>query len=87
MSDDVSALFAKKREKKLKKNVVKMDDVGQVLERRAKKQVCWIMKLSFYLDFCVFLGGESDGGYGRREAGCRRRSLFEESCTRRERLD
>lgn len=39
MSDDVSALFAKKREKKLKKNVVKMDDVSQVLERRAKKQV------------------------------------------------
>uniref|UniRef100_A0A1I7XGA3 Protein CDV3 homolog n=1 Tax=Heterorhabditis bacteriophora TaxID=37862 RepID=A0A1I7XGA3_HETBA len=37
MSDDLSAFFAKKKDKK-KKNVVKMDDVGQILERKVKRQ-------------------------------------------------
>ncbi|CAJ0941821.1 unnamed protein product, partial [Mesorhabditis belari] len=38
MSDDLSALFAKRKEKKQKKNVVSMDAVGEVLQRRARKQ-------------------------------------------------
>ncbi|CAI2349547.1 unnamed protein product [Caenorhabditis sp. 36 PRJEB53466] len=37
MSDDLSAFFAKKKDKK-KKTAVKIEDVGQVLERRAKRQ-------------------------------------------------
>ncbi|CAI4227933.1 unnamed protein product [Auanema sp. JU1783] len=37
MSDDLSAFFAKKKDKK-KKTVVKMDEVGQILERKAKRQ-------------------------------------------------
>ncbi|CAI5446773.1 unnamed protein product [Caenorhabditis angaria] len=37
MSDDLSAFFAKKKDKK-KKAAVKIEDVGQALERRAKRQ-------------------------------------------------
>uniref|UniRef100_A0A8R1HYZ3 Uncharacterized protein n=1 Tax=Caenorhabditis japonica TaxID=281687 RepID=A0A8R1HYZ3_CAEJA len=37
MSDDLSAFFAKKKDKK-KKTAVKIEEVGQVLERRAKRQ-------------------------------------------------
>ena len=39
MSDDVTALFAKKKDKKSKKNVFKMDEVGEILERKVKRQV------------------------------------------------
>lgn len=39
MSTDLSAFFAKKNDKRKKNAVVKMDEVGQILERRAKKQV------------------------------------------------
>lgn len=39
MSDDLSAFFAKKKDKK-KKNVVKMEDVGHILELKVKRQVC-----------------------------------------------
>lgn len=35
---DVSALFNKKKDKKAKKNVVKMDEVGLILERKARRQ-------------------------------------------------
>ncbi|KAK5978239.1 hypothetical protein GCK32_022554 [Trichostrongylus colubriformis] len=38
MSDDLSAFFAKKKDKK-KKNVVKMEDVGHILELKVKRQV------------------------------------------------
>ncbi|CAJ0598505.1 unnamed protein product [Cylicocyclus nassatus] len=37
MSDDLSAFFAKKKDKK-KKNVVKMEDVGHILELKVKRQ-------------------------------------------------
>ncbi|CAP38099.2 Protein CBG21101 [Caenorhabditis briggsae] len=37
MSDDLSAFFAKKKDKK-KKTAVKIEEVGQALERRAKRQ-------------------------------------------------
>uniref|UniRef100_A0A1I7TEX9 Protein CDV3 homolog n=1 Tax=Caenorhabditis tropicalis TaxID=1561998 RepID=A0A1I7TEX9_9PELO len=37
MSDDLSAFFAKKKDKK-KKAAVKIEEVGQALERRAKRQ-------------------------------------------------
>ncbi|CCD65315.1 Protein CDV3 homolog [Caenorhabditis elegans] len=37
MSDDLSAFFAKKKDKK-KKSAVKIEEVGQALERRAKRQ-------------------------------------------------
>lgn len=37
MSDDLSAFFAKKKDKK-KKTAVKLDEVGDMLERKAKRQ-------------------------------------------------
>ncbi|KAE9416635.1 hypothetical protein Angca_000919 [Angiostrongylus cantonensis] len=37
MSDDLSAFFAKKKDKK-KRNVVKMEDVGHILELKVKRQ-------------------------------------------------
>lgn len=37
MSDDLSAFFAKKKDKK-KKNVVKMEDVGHILELKVRRQ-------------------------------------------------
>lgn len=40
MTDDLSAFFAKKTQKKSKKkNIVSLDDVGQQLERKVKFQV------------------------------------------------
>lgn len=45
MADDLSQFFAKKAAKskdRKKKVKVSVDDVGQVLERKAKRQVSWI---------------------------------------------